>query len=177
MSLEPIALAQMAGLFARLGILSFGGGTTVLAEMERDVVGRGWLSHEQFLEAYALGQLTPGPGMTLVVPIGYRLDGVLGAAVAFAAFFLPPAIIAFAAVVLWHRVGNSPVLQVLKIAIMPVAAGLTLASAYTLGVGATPRTGTIGIAAFTTLLLLRTRIPAPAILLGAGMVGAVLPWA
>src|SRR3954447_8742654 len=91
-------LLEVALLFGRLSLLSFGGGTTVLGERERAAVGHGWLTHDQFVQSYALGQLAPGPGMTLVVPIGYQTAGIAGGLVAFLSFFLPTAILALAVV-------------------------------------------------------------------------------
>jgi chromate transporter len=65
-------------VFAKLGLLSVGGGTSMLAEMQREAVGRGWLTQSQFVEAYAIGQMTPGPGSLFVVPMGYQAAGISG---------------------------------------------------------------------------------------------------
>ena len=50
------AVAQVFLLFAKLGLLSVGGGNAILAELQRESVGRGWLTHAQFTEAFAIGQ-------------------------------------------------------------------------------------------------------------------------
>jgi len=167
-------LLQVALVFAKLGLLSFGGGTTVLAEMQREVVGRGWVTHDQFLESYALGQLTPGPGMTLVIPIGYQAGGIWGGLVAFIAFFAPPALVALAAVSLWGRVRDTRFPRILREALLPVAAGLTLASVYTVGLSTSHQAAALGITLGATIVFMCTEIPPPVVLLAAGLVGILL---
>jgi chromate transporter len=63
-------------------------------EMQRQVVGiQGWLTAGQFVDGYALSQVTPGPAMLVTGFIGYRVSGLLGALVAMAAMFLPTALL------------------------------------------------------------------------------------
>jgi chromate transporter len=69
---------QVFLVFARLGLLSWGGGQVVLTEMQRETVAHGWLTEAQFLEAYAIGQMTPGPGALYIVPMGYQAAGFPG---------------------------------------------------------------------------------------------------
>jgi len=166
-------LLQLALLFGRLSLLSFGGGTTVLGEMEREVVGHGWLTHDQFVQSYALGQLTPGPGMTLVVPIGYQTAGIAGGLVAFLSFFLPTAILALAVVAVWSRVRESKWPKAIRTSTLPVASGLTLASAYTISMGSIHSLLTVVIALATMALIMRSKIPTPVVLLASGAVGAL----
>ena len=41
-------------LFGRLGVVAFGSGSSILSEMDREVVARGWLDHTQFVQAFAV---------------------------------------------------------------------------------------------------------------------------
>jgi len=160
-------------LFAKLGLLSFGGGTAILGEMQREAVGHGWLTEAQFLQAYAIGTMSPGPGTLFVVPIGYGAAGVAGAMAATLGFFLPTAAVALGAICVWSRLRQSPWPAAIRDALLPTAVGLSFASAYTMGRAGLTDVVSVGIASTTVLLLWRTSVPTPVILLAGGAVGAV----
>src|SRR5439155_14428384 len=103
-------LVQLALLMGKLSILSFGGGNVALAELQREVVGRGWLTNAQFLDSYAVGQMSPGPGTLFVVPIGYLTAGLSGPLVATIALFPSPAdhVVGVASVWTWLRWDTRP---------------------------------------------------------------------
>jgi len=76
----------------KVGALAFGGGFVIVPLMQTDAVSTyHWMSHSQFLNAVALGQLTPGPLTQTVAVVGYAAGGLpaglLAAAVAFAPSF------------------------------------------------------------------------------------------
>ncbi len=72
------------------GAVIFGSGLAIIPLLERDFVDRlGWLTSQQFLDALALGQVTPGPVLITVTFIGFRVAGWLGAIAATIAIFLP----------------------------------------------------------------------------------------
>jgi chromate transporter len=64
-------LFELALIFSKLGLLSFGGSASVLPEMEKEFVTRGWISGAEFTQAVSLGFLTPGPSTLMVIPMGY----------------------------------------------------------------------------------------------------------
>jgi chromate transporter len=82
-------LLALAWVFLRTGVLLFGGGLVLVALLGPEVVARGWLTEEQFLDGIALGQATPGPITLTSVFVGYAVHGALGAVVATAAIYLP----------------------------------------------------------------------------------------
>src|SRR5438270_800221 len=89
-------LVQLVVLFVQASFGAFGGGLAVIPEIRHSSVdGYHWLTAQQFADSYALGQLTPGPGMLMVVAIGYHVEGVPGALASMLAMFLPAAIVAF----------------------------------------------------------------------------------
>jgi chromate transporter len=94
----PIVVASAGGLGAlawvalKVGALSFGGGFVIIPLMQADAVHHyHWMTNSQFLNAVALGQITPGPVVQTIAVVGYAAGGVggalLGALVAFAPSF------------------------------------------------------------------------------------------
>ncbi len=86
----PTGLVDIALFFFGVGAFTFGGGLSMLAFMQDQVVNQlHWLTDREFLDGLALGQLTPGPILMVAAFVGYKLAGVIGALVAALAIFLP----------------------------------------------------------------------------------------
>jgi chromate transporter len=167
-----VSLIDVALLFLRVGAVSFGGGGSVLAELQHELVDqRAALTQRQFLTAYALGQATPGPGILFLVPMGFYAAGAPGAAVALVAFLVPPLLLQVVVASQWERLSRSPWIRALDRTLIPISVGLIAASLHALGVPllGDPRAlvGLI-VAAFIAV----TFRPNPAfIVLGAGVLG------
>ena len=74
----------------KVGALSYGGGFVIIPLMQSDAVERfGWMSGSEFLNAVALGQVTPGPVVHTVAVVGYAAAGLLGGVVAAVVAFGP----------------------------------------------------------------------------------------
>jgi chromate transporter len=126
-------LLDLIFVFGRLSLVAFGGGIGILPEMERASVGdHAWVTHREFVDAFALSQVTPGPGMLMVVVIGYRAAGPLGAFVAALAMFVPTSTITWFAADRWSRLGERPLVALMRGTLSPVALGLLSAGCYTL---------------------------------------------
>ena len=82
-------LASVAWVAFKVGALSFGGGFVIIPLMRADAVGRGWMTSGQFLNAVALGQITPGPVVLTVSAVGYAAAGVGGGLLAALVAFSP----------------------------------------------------------------------------------------
>jgi chromate transporter len=84
------SIGRIALFFLKLGAVLYGGGYVLLAFLEQGLVQQhAWLTHQQLLDAVAIGQFTPGPVFSTATFIGYILGGVPGAAVATVGIFLP----------------------------------------------------------------------------------------
>ena len=74
----------------KVGALAFGGGFVIVPLMQADAVGTyHWMTHGQFLNAVALGQVTPGPVTHTVASVGYSAGGLAGALLASLVAFAP----------------------------------------------------------------------------------------
>jgi chromate transporter len=93
----PVSYWQMAFLFLKVGAVLYGTGYVLLAYLEGGLVrDLGWLTQEQLLDAFAVGNLTPGPILSTATFLGFFLLapqgtgwGLAGAATATIAIFLP----------------------------------------------------------------------------------------
>ena len=80
-----------------MGSVTFGG-LVMLPLIESEVVNtHHWLTHQEFADAFAMGQITPGPVLITATFIGYRVAGTIGALVATISIFLPSFLMTIAA--------------------------------------------------------------------------------
>ena len=82
-------LAAVAWTAFKVGALSFGGGFVIIPLMQADAVGHGWMTNAEFLNAVALGQITPGPVVQTVSAVGYAAAGLPGGLLAAVVAFSP----------------------------------------------------------------------------------------
>ncbi len=78
---EEITTNKVFWKFLKIGSFSFGGVYSMLAFFERELVEKEkWLTHEEFVESVAIGQMTPGPPIVNTgICIGYKLKRIKGA--------------------------------------------------------------------------------------------------
>ena len=77
-------LLKLFTAFARVGVLTFGGGYAMIPMLEREIVDRrGWATSEELMDYYAVGQCTPGViAVNTATFIGYKIAGNIGGVVA-----------------------------------------------------------------------------------------------
>src|SRR5262245_5797751 len=98
-------LTDIATFFFKVGALTFGGGLTMIALIQEQVVDQyHWLTHQEFINGLALGQFTPGPVLMMAAYVGYKVAGFGGAVVAAMASFLPSFIIMLLILPVFDRV-------------------------------------------------------------------------
>jgi chromate transporter len=139
--------------------------------MQRQVVERfQWLSAREFLDGYALSQLTPGPTMLVSVFVGYRAHGLAGAIVAGAAMFLPTAMITAVIARRWVALRHRPWAAAAERALLPIGIGLMAAGVYTLARAGLRDVPTVLIAAAAGLVAATRIVPVAAVVLGTGVI-------
>ncbi len=81
--------AALAWTAFKVGALAYGGGFVIIPLMHADAVDHHWMTSTQFLNAVALGQITPGPVTQTVAAVGYAASGITGGLLAAAVAFTP----------------------------------------------------------------------------------------
>jgi chromate transporter len=161
--------------FGMLSLLGFGGGKGIFPQMREEVVHRyHWLTPAQFAQYYTIGKLVPGPTTIMSVLVGFSVARIPGAVLAALAMFLPSSVLMFVAVKLWQRAKDSPVRDAIGQGLAPAIVGLTWASAWVIGRGVVGSWQAVALLTAVAALSLRTNIPSVALILGAGLVGALL---
>lgn len=170
---------RLFAVFYRAGALVFGGGHVVLPLLESQTVATGLVGQDDFLAGYGAAQAVPGPLFTFSAFLGAvstgTPSGVGGAAVALVAIFLPGALLVVGALPFWTVLQRAAGVRRLVVGINAGVVGLLAAALYdpvfTEGV-TSPLSLAFAIAAFVAL----TRLSAPpwAVVIGAGVLGALL---
>src|SRR5262245_64595196 len=163
-------LITLSAMFLRMGSATFGGGFVMLPEIESEVVNsHHWLTHQEFADATALGQITPGPVLIMATFIGYRVAGFVGALFSTLCVFLPSFLMTIAAGSSFRRFRTNRQMQAFLRGVAPAVTGLLIAAAWSVArsgihtiVGAT-------MAAVILVILLRYRPNSLWVLMGAGV--------
>ena len=158
----------------KVGALSFGGGFVIVPLMQGDAVhAYHWMTNAEFLNAVALGQVTPGPVVATVAAVGYGAYGIGGGLLAALVAFLP----SFSFILLgggrFERLRGNPLARGFLAGAGPAAIGAILGSAVPLA-GALTETWQFLVLAAAALALLAARRGVVTVLLGAGAVGVVV---
>jgi chromate transporter len=105
---DTVSLGGLARYFLRLGTFGFGGPIALTAAMQRDlVVGRRWVTVEEYKEGLALAQLAPGPlAAQLAIYLGWARWKLLGATVVGLAFVGPSFLMVLALSAFYIRFGE-----------------------------------------------------------------------
>ncbi len=164
----PKVLLSLFAVFAPLSIATIGGGQTIVADIQRQVVDvHHWMTEAEFLNAFAISRMAPGPGSLLVTLIGWDVAGVPGAIVATIAIFGPTTFMIYGVAHLWSRNPGARWQKALESGLRPVAAGMILAAVYVLLRSLEGGFLAQAIAFASTGILMATRIN-PLLLLSAG---------
>lgn len=167
---------RLADIFTRAGSLVFGGGHVVLPLLEAETVPTGLVAPDAFLAGYGAAQAVPGPLFTFAAYLGAIMQsgpsGLLGAAIALVAIFIPSVLLVVGTLPFWSLLRGN---RLARRALMGVNAGVVgiLAAAlydpvFTEGVTSV-RGFCVVVAAF--IALIAWKAPPWAIVIGAGLIG------
>jgi chromate transporter len=174
---DPGGTGALVWTALKVGALAFGGGFVIVPLMESDAVGTyHWMTHGQFLNAVALGQVTPGPLTQTVAAVGYSAAGLAGGLLAALVAFAPSfSFILFGAARFERLLVDERVLAFLAGA-APAAAGAIIGAALPLTLAISESWQYVVLAAAAVALLVLHRAVVPTLLLAAlaGAIAALL---
>lgn len=161
-------------VFAQLSMLAFGGANSIIPEMQRQVVEiHHWLDAREFAALFALAQAAPGPNMMVVSLIGYQVAGVAGAVASTLAVAAPSSVLTWLVAGAWYRFRDAPWRRAVQAGLLPVTAGLIMASAALLIRATAIGWSTIAVAAAAWAAFTFTRWHPLLILGAAAALGAI----
>ncbi len=128
------SLKELALLFLRLGLTSFGGPVAHIAIMEKEVVKkRQWLSEQHFLDLIGATNLIPGPNSTeMAIHIGQERAGWKGLVISGLCFILPAVAITGIFAIFYKRFGQLPQMQPFLYGITPAIIAIILSAIFPL---------------------------------------------
>ncbi|HYI37170.1 MAG TPA: chromate efflux transporter [Thermoleophilaceae bacterium] len=166
-------LGALAWTAFKVGALSYGGGFVIIPLMQADAVDNNWMTEGQFLNAVALGQVTPGPVVHTVAVVGYAAAGVGGALLAAAVAFGPSFSFVLLGADRFDRLTANRRVQAFLAGAGPAAIGAIIGSAVPLAraLSETWQLGLLTAAAITLFVLHRGVVLT---LVAAGAAGALI---
>lgn len=152
--------------YLKIGLFGFGGGYAMLALIEREIVGPGWITEQMFTDIVAISQMTPGPiGINSATYIGYvapgeasadfasPLWGVLGSIVCTLVVVLPSFVLVAYTSHFIRRHRESALIKGVFAGLRPVVVGLIASAALLLMNGANFGTATPDVIASVAICI------------------------
>jgi len=171
---NPKSLVHLGLFFLKVGAFTIGGGLTMIAFIQDQVVGQfGWLTPREFVDGLALGQLTPGPVLMIAAYVGYKLAGIGGAIVAASAAFLPSFVIMLAILPVLDRVRQMAWVKATMKGMAPAVIGVLAVSLIRLSPAAVPDPFALLILIGTIAATLALRVGAFKVMIGGAVLGVL----
>lgn len=168
-----VSFAEATRVFAKIGLLSFGGPAGQIALMHREIVEeRGWLSEKEYLGALNFCMLLPGPeAMQLATYAGWKLHGTRGGLMAGLLFVLPGALVVLAFTMLYAGFGRLPFVEAVFYGVKAAVLAIVLEALLRVAKRALKTRADWVIAALAFLALFAFGLPFPLVILAAALFG------
>ena len=166
----------MGWFFVKASAFTFGSGLAIVPFLHQGLVQEHhWLTERQFVDAVAMGLISPGPVVIMATFAGYLVAGIAGAFVASVAVFLPVYFFVIIPGRTLRRHSQHPRLAGFIRGATAAAAGAIAGAAIVIGEEVITRPGSVVIALVSLALLLqrRAKVPEPALVAAAALVGII----
>jgi chromate transporter len=168
-------LMQIFLYFAKAGLFVFGSGLAVVPFLYGGVVQQyHWLTEQQFVDAVAVAMITPGPVVITVAFIGYLVAGTAGATASALGIFLPVYLVVVLLAPSYKRWAKNPQLNAFVRGVTAAATGAIAGAVIVLARRSVFDWPTLMICAVSTAVLFRWKVPEPALIACAALLGLVL---
>jgi chromate transporter len=168
------SLLDIGSFFLTVGAFSFGGGLTLIAFIQEQVVNQyQWLTHREFIDGLALGQFTPGPILMVSAYVGYKLAGIAGAAVAATAIFLPAFVLMLSILPVFERARKLLWTKAAMKGIGPAVIGVLAVSLLQMAPHALPDPIAAGLLVGTVVAMLAWKVGAIKLMVLGAVLGVV----
>ena len=115
--------------FFQVGLFSIGGGYAALPLIQTQVVDRGWLTMEEFVDVVTISQMTPGPiSINSATFVGTRIAGIGGAVVATLGCIFPSIVLVLLLAFLYYRYKNLWAMQGVLHGLRPAVVALIVSA-------------------------------------------------
>ena len=171
------SFASLSLFFLQASAFTFGSGLAIVPFLHAGLVEEhAWLTEQQFVDAVAMGLITPGPVVIMATFAGYLVHGILGAVVATLAVFLPVYLFVVIPGPLFRRYEKHPRLLGFVKGATAAAAGAIAGAAIVIARQTIAGwiSVAIGVAALLLLLQRRVRVPEPVVVALAAAAGIAL---
>lgn len=171
----PVRFQEAFRFWLQLGFISFGGPAGQIAIMHAELVERRrWISEARFLHALNYCMVLPGPeAQQLATYIGWLMHRSWGGIVAGGLFVLPSLFVLIGLSWVYVRFGDVPVVAGIFYGVKPAVTALVLQAAHRVGTRALKNGWMWAIAAASFVAIFAFSVPFPAIVLAAGLIGAL----
>jgi chromate transporter len=161
--------------FLKIGAFTFGGGMVMIPFIEQDAVRTfGWLTQREFVDAIAMGQITPGPIVISSVFIGYKVAGLAGAVLAMGAISLPTFFYSIAAAYHLHRLKTNLRVRAVLRGVGPAVVGMILAAGFVIAKASVVNIWTSLLALACLVAIVRFKADTSLVIVAAGALGLLL---
>ena len=166
-------LVEATRIWARIGLLSFGGPAGQIALMHRILVEeQRWLGEKRFLHALNYCMLLPGPeAMQLAVYIGWLMHRTLGGIIAGVLFVLPGVVTIMALSWIYALYGTVGLIEALFFGLKAAVLAIVVQAVVRIGSRALKNSAMVAIAAVSFVAIFGFAVPFPLIILAAGLIG------
>jgi chromate transporter len=175
---QKVPLREALGVWAKIGLLSFGGPAGQIALMHRELVEkRRWISDARFLHALNYCMLLPGPeAAQLAIYIGWLLHRTIGGLVAGILFVLPGFLVILALSIVYVRFGDLPAVEALFFGLKAAILAVVFEAVLRIGRRALRNATMVAIAVLAFVAIRFLDAPFPLVVLGAALLGFAGRW-